>query len=110
MTVTMPIGRMDRRITIQELTQGVGAEYGEPTETWADFATVWANVYNGGGHEFEQARQITAEIDTQFQIRYMPGITNTMRISYEGRLYDIHRIDEVGRRRRLNLWCKARQE
>lgn len=27
-----------------------------------------------------------------------------MRIYYDGRYYDIHRIQEVGRRDRLNLW------
>ncbi len=105
----LPIGKLDRRITIQSLTQGLGTEYGEPTETWSDWATVWANVYMGGGREFEAARQITAEIDTQFQIRYVSGIQETMRISYDGRLYDIYRIQEVGRHERLNLWAKARQ-
>lgn len=110
MTPILPIGKLDRTITIQELTQGVGSEYGEPTETWTTWATVWANVYCGGGREFEQARQITAEIDTQFQIRYITGLLPTMRIVYDGRYYDIHRIDEVGRRNRWNIWAKARAD
>lgn len=105
----MPIGKLDRRITIQALTQGVGSVYGEPTETWTDWATVWANVYYGGGREFAAAQQVTAEIDTQFQIRYMAGLVPTMRIVYDGRYYDIHRIDEVGRRNRWNIWAKARR-
>lgn len=109
MTAELPIGRMDRRITIQQLTQGVGEEYGEPTETWSDWSTVWANVYYGGGREFEAARQLNAEIDTQFQIRYRAGMLPTMRIVYEGRYYDIYRIDEVGRRSRWNIWAKARR-
>ncbi len=106
----LPVGKLDRRITIQESVRGVGAAYGEPTQTWTDWATVWANVYSGAGRELEAARQITAEIDTQFQIRYVAGLKPTMRISYEGRIYDIYRIEEVGRRNRWNIWAKARQE
>jgi SPP1 family predicted phage head-tail adaptor len=104
----LQIGKLDRRITIQQLTKGVGEDYGEPTETWSDWVTVWANVYSGAGREFEQARQVNAEIDTQFQIRWRPGILATMRILYDGRYYDIQRIQEVGRRDRLNIWTKAR--
>jgi SPP1 family predicted phage head-tail adaptor len=106
----LPIGKLDRRITIQSLTQEQGADYGEPTESWDDWATVWANVYSGAGRELEAARQVTAEIDTQFQIRWIEGLTPTMRILYEGRVYDIHRIQEVGRRERWNIYAKARQE
>ena len=109
MPIPLQIGKLDRRITIEQLTQGKGADYGEPTETWSAWATVWANVYYGGGREFEQARQINAEIDTQFQIRYRPGILATMRIAYDGRYYDIYRIDEVGRKGRWNIWAKARR-
>jgi hypothetical protein len=32
-----------------------------------------------------------------------------MRILYDGRYYDIQRIDEVGRKNRLNIWAKARR-
>lgn len=106
----LEIGKLDRLITIQELTQGKGTRYGEPTETWTDWATVWANVYSGGGREFEAARQITAELDTQFQIRWLSGLKPTMRILYEDRVYEILRIQEVNRRERLNVWTKARQE
>jgi len=42
---------VERRITIQALTQDVGEIYGEPTETYADWKTVWANVYSGSGRE-----------------------------------------------------------
>lgn len=40
----MPVGKLDRRITIEQATQGVGP-YGEPVETWSELATVWANAY-----------------------------------------------------------------
>lgn len=109
MSPLMPLGKLDRRITIQELIQSKGTKYGEPIETWRDWATVWANVYSGGGREFEAARQISAEIDTQFQVRWIDGLSPTMRILYQDRLYDIQRIQEAGRRERLNIFARARQ-
>lgn len=106
----LPIGRLDCRITIQSFTQEQSADYGEPTETWADWATVWANINSGARRELEEAPQVTAEIDTQFQIRWISGLNLTMHILYEGRVYYIHRIQEAGRRERWNIYAKARQQ
>ena len=106
----LPIGKLDRQITLEQLTQGQGSPYGEPTQSWTTWKEVWANVYSGGGREFDAARQLNAEIDTQFQIRWVDGVRPTMRILYDGTHYDIYRVQEVGRRQRLNIWAKARHE
>jgi len=103
----LQIGKCDRRITIQRLTESQG-EHGEPTEAYTDWTTVWANKYESG-REFEAARQINPEIATMFQIRYLSGLSATMRISYDGKFYDIDHFVEVGRRDRLNIFAKARQ-
>ena len=103
----LPIGKLDRQITIQSLTQTQG-EYGELIDTWTDVATVWANAYAGAGKEFVAARQVNAEVSMQFQIRWM-ALSTTMRILYDGKYFDIVDIAEVGRRERLNIFAKARQ-
>ena len=103
----LPIGKLDRQITIQSLTQTQG-EYGELIDTWTDVATVWANAYAGAGKEFVAARQVNAEVSMQFQIRWM-AVSTTMRILYDGKYFDIVDIAEVGRRERLNIFAKARQ-
>lgn len=108
MSRPLQVGRYDRQITIEQLTQGQD-DYGHPTETWTTFATVWANAYSGSGRELEAARQISAEVSTQFQIRYIAGISTTMRVLYESRYYDIVHISEVGRRDRIDIFTKARQ-
>jgi SPP1 family predicted phage head-tail adaptor len=105
----LQIGKLDRRITLQRSTQGQGL-HGEPIETWSDFATVWANAYSGSGREFSAARQVNAEVSMQFQIRYLDGLTTTMRILFEGKFFDIDRFSEVGRRERIDIFAKARQE
>jgi SPP1 family predicted phage head-tail adaptor len=109
MAIKLQIGKLDRRIVVQRLTQGQGP-YGEPTETWTEFASLWTNAYSGSGREFAAARQVNAEISMQFQIRYLDGLSTTMRILYNGQHYDIDRISEVGRRERLDIFAKARQE
>lgn len=103
------LGKMDRRITIQKLIQGIGPTYREPTETWATWATVWANVYSGSSRELDAARQISVEVDTQFQIRWLEGLSESMRIVYQGVNYHIYNIQEVGRRDRINIFAKAKQ-
>jgi SPP1 family predicted phage head-tail adaptor len=104
----LSIGKLDRRITIQQPTPGAGL-HGEPTETWSDFATVWANAYAGPGKEFVAARQINAEVSMQFQIHWISDLSTTMRIFYDGKYFDIVDIAEVGRRERINIFAKARQ-
>lgn len=108
MSRPLQVGRYDRQITIEQLTQGQD-DYGLPTETWTTFASVWANAYSGSGRELEAARQISAEVSTQFQIRYVAGVSATMRILYDGLYYDIVHISEVGRRDRIDIFAKARQ-
>jgi SPP1 family predicted phage head-tail adaptor len=101
----LPIGRLDRRITLQTLVQSQGAVYGEPTEQYRDFATVAAAALPLSGREIAAARQIDSKVNAQFQIRYLPGVDSTMRILYGGDAYDIQSVEEVGRRERLNIFA-----
>lgn len=101
-------GRRDRRITVQKQIQGKGPTYGNATKEWIDFQLLWAFKYDSGGREFEMARQINPEIDTQFQVHWVPWLKPKMRFSYLGKIYHIVRIEEVGRRSKLNVYTKAR--
>jgi SPP1 family predicted phage head-tail adaptor len=105
----LQIGKLDTRIVIEHYATTTG-EYGEPIKAWVSFATVWANKYEGSGRELVGAKQINAEITTQFQIRFMEGLSAKMRIVVDGRYHDIASILEVGRRDRLNIFTKARHE
>ncbi len=100
------IGELDRLITIRSRVTSQGPVYGELVETWADWKTAWAYADGAGGRELRAARQIAAEIDMHFQIRWIDGLDTTMRIVHEGRTYDIQRIAEVGRRERLDIYAK----
>ena len=104
----MRAGRLDRRITIEQPTAAVNT-FGEPVQTWADLATVWASVRAKSGREFfAGGEQATA--DTVFRIRYRSDVTRVMRISYGGAVYDITAIAEIGRREGLEIIATAEVE
>lgn len=83
---------------------------GSQPESWADWAMAWANVYSGERGEFETAGQVTAEVDTRLQISWISRQKPTMRILYDDSIYDIHRIEELGRCERWNVFAKGRVE
>jgi SPP1 family predicted phage head-tail adaptor len=105
------IGSLDREITIQTPKVAVSSTYKKATEVYSDWLVgAWANVRPLSMRELAEAKQISAEADTRFQIRWVPGLKTSMRIVFEGRFYDIYAIIEVGRRDRVNIFGKARHK
>ena len=95
----MRAGKLNRKIIIQTPTRDQNA-IGEG-HTWAAFATVWASVNPLSGTErFDNERE-HAEARVRFNLRYIPGILPSMRISYDSKIYDIQSI--------MN-WHDARRE
>lgn len=105
----MLIGNLDRRVTIQQRTD-VQDTYGAPVPTWSDLAEVWAQVTPVRGVERMTAEQLTSDATTRIRIRYRAGITELLRVSYEGKVYQIHAVLEVGRREGLDLLTSLLQE
>jgi SPP1 family predicted phage head-tail adaptor len=95
----MPLnpGRLDRRITLQSSAatrDGAGGN----VLTWSEVATVWAQEVSTTGREFRAAGALRAETTIAFRIRYLNTAAPAMRISYNGKLYDILSVVEEGRR------------
>jgi SPP1 family predicted phage head-tail adaptor len=88
-------GQRDKVITIQSKTMSTDS-YGGQVETWADFAKVWANVWPLKGRELVAAQAAQSETTVRFNIRWIAGLTEAMRISYNSKLYDITGIIDVG--------------
>jgi SPP1 family predicted phage head-tail adaptor len=95
-------GKLDRKITIQNRTTSTNA-LGEKTDTWATYATMWANFRTMGGKEGQGERQEVAELTNEFRIRYIPEIVPDMRILFEGTYYDIQSVSEIQRKRYLSI-------
>ena len=98
----MKAGNLDRRITIQALTATQDGA-GQPVETWADLATVWANVQHLRGIEPFQGQEFNAQRKTVFKIRYRDDVDVTCQIIFDGDTYDIFSVNETGRRDGLEI-------
>ena len=84
----MSIGRMDRQIVIEQNTPTQDSA-GQPIDSWATLATVWAEFLPAGGREFWQAKQVNAETVASFRIHYRSDVTRKMRLTFAGDTYDI---------------------
>ena len=101
-------GAMNRPITIQQAAVTKDAT-GAPQKTWSTFAAVWAKREDLGGYEYWQARQISAERQTRFTIRYVAGVRAEMRVDDSGLVFDIKSVgDPDGRGATMVLNCEAK--
>ena len=94
-------GKLDRRVTIQTLTESLDSGgFGDPTEAWADQVTVWAEVTPLSGNEPFLRSQTLSKATSKFRIRYNSGITITEahRISFDSDTYNILYIEKLGKR------------
>jgi SPP1 family predicted phage head-tail adaptor len=105
-------GELDRRITIQRATVTLN-EFNEPIETWGDLATVWAKRRDASATESYRAQEVGAEITARFTIRWSTtaaSVTPRDRLSFDGRLYNITAVRDVGRNRLREIDAVARAD
>ena len=98
----MPLGKLDRVITIQNFTTSAN-NYGEEIKTWGTYATCWAEKIEASGGEDVTLDQIVAKQRVDFRIRYNSGVNEKMRILYASEYYNIENKQEEGRRDYLLL-------
>ena len=96
----MEIGKLNRRVTIQQLVSGQDAA-GQPVQTWTDVATVWANVAGDTGlRTIKNAGDVTAAIKRySIRIRFREGLDEDMRVLLGAVPFDVKevRMDYAGR-------------
>lgn len=81
-------GSFRHKITFQQYVESEN-ELGDTIKGWEDFKSVWAMIKTTQGKEFIQAAAVQGERTVRFVIRYTTGITNDMKIFYDGREFDI---------------------
>ncbi len=101
----MRIGRLDRRIVIQQRTDTKDS-HGDPVPAWSALATVWAEKLPMRGAERFQSQQTLAQADHRWRIRHRTDVTEKMRISHESEYYDIQSVLEIGRGKGTELVTK----
>lgn len=96
----MEAGKLDRRITLQRFGTTYD-QWNQPTEGWADIGKRWAGKQDVSDGEKLRAAQVGATVTTRFQVRY-DSLTSTLtsadRIAYDGKVYSITGLKELGRR------------
>ena len=102
----MTIGAMRQRVTLQQESQTADGAGGYALN-WTDVATVWAEIEPMSGREIRFARRLEARLSHVIALRYRSDITTAMRVSYDGRLFNIRAITNIGERDRITkLYCE----
>ena len=86
------IGKLDKRITFQRKDIGTNESNEDVEAGWDNVVTVWAEVNERRGSESYQGDQLVANTTAAFTIRHRSGLDEEMRITYNGRKYDIQAI------------------
>lgn len=103
----MNIGKLDRRIVVQKRTTTVDT-FGQRVETWDTRLNTWAAKRDEFANERVEAGQVVEVVRTVWTMRYNSSISPTDRIQYEGEVFDILGLMEVGRREGLRVMTEKR--
>ena len=102
----MRAGGLDRTVIVQR--QGAAADDGYTTlpGTWATLATRKAQRIVSRGREVFEQQGLDAEVPMTFVLRD-DSVTRTItvkdRVSFGGKVYDLKSVNEIGRRRGVEL-------
>jgi SPP1 family predicted phage head-tail adaptor len=105
----MNIGRLDRRIEIQNKMVSQN-EFGESIDLFIKKFDSWAQVLPMRGSERFTSQQTVSQADTKFRIRWRPNIGTLSRIVYNEKEYDITAILEIGKREGLEIHARTRDD
>lgn len=105
-------GELDTLIKIQRATTSANTT-GDVVPAWSDVFELWSSKRFLKGRELTEARQIVAEVEAKFVVRYSSEVATLQpkdRINDHGELYDILESIPVpgGRPERFELLVKRR--
>ena len=78
----MRAGHLRHRLTFQTASIARDA-YGEADKTWSDTFTVWGSVIPVRAREYQEGRQLQADVTHRVKVRYRSGINTEMRIKHD---------------------------
>lgn len=101
-------GELDKPVTIQKKSV-IYDDYNQPVETWVDEHTVFAQKVEQGSKEGLESGQIVAIQDVRFRIYWYEGLNPAeYRIMFDGKIYDIEGVKELGFRDGMELMTTQR--
>lgn len=105
-------GDLDRRITLQARSTEK-SKFNEAVEVWSDVAEVWASFEPLTDGEQRRSMEAGATMNVRFRIRWAPewrDLNPTWRVRFEGLLFDIVGVKEIGRRQGWEISGLARTD
>lgn len=81
-------GKLRERVTVQ-IASGATNTFGEQVLTWSNSSSVWASVEGVTARESIGLGQQEIAITHRVRLRYLPGLTQNMRLSWRNRTLDI---------------------
>ena len=102
----MNIGFLDRRIVIQSASRTADL-YGQTVPSWSTYVTVWAALDNKSASSAVLQEQETSTNRVTWRVRSSSetrAVTPKFRISYDGEIYNILAVQEVGRKNELHYY------
>jgi SPP1 family predicted phage head-tail adaptor len=98
-------GSLRERVTVQQASESRNA-LGETVLSWATFAERWASVEGVSSRELLQYGQQQIEVSHRVRMRWLSGLTQSMRIVWRGRTLEIVSLLEHGNRSEHELVCQ----
>ena len=100
--------RFNRIVSIEKPTISRD-DFGSEIRKWIELAEVWANVRPAGAEErFRQDSNKEQSLRrAKMRIRYRDDVYEVYRVIYDGLIWDIEGIEEIGFRRELELSISA---
>lgn len=93
----MSLGGLDDRISLQRVTLTADGQGGS-TESWSEYAAVWARVRPMKGRERQASERQEATADYVVRIRYRDDVLEADKIVWRGREMNIRFIPDGGPR------------
>jgi SPP1 family predicted phage head-tail adaptor len=102
----MPIGDLDRRVTIEQAALSPDGA-GGGVVTWSELATVWGRLQPVAGREHWQAMQLQGAASQRVTIRRRTDVTAAMRARIDNRVFNIRAVLNGGAREPYSeLFCE----
>lgn len=80
--------RLNRRVVIQQVAL-TADNAGGYTQSWNQFAEVWADVMPKRANENVEHEKLQARRNVVFVMRYLDGVIEGMRLNYDERIFNI---------------------
>jgi SPP1 family predicted phage head-tail adaptor len=102
-------GDLRERVTVQ-IASGATNTLGETVLSWSNSSAVWASVEGVSAREALASGQQDVTITHKVRMRYLPGLTQSMRFSWRSRALEIVSLLEHGNRSEHEAICQERRD